>query len=480
MMPQQVPQASPSPQSNPQLFMQLLQQMGYGKPNMMPPQGPPQQGMPPQGAPPGGMPPQQTRPPMPPQMPPQGAGQMAPGQMQGQQAPLPQPQQMMQGQQGANPQMQQMLMQMMQQRMQQRMQQGGAPGQSLQGQPPQQGQQGQQGQSKFTPQELGALGRLGDTTIAHLTPGEITIPPQLQSPKVLATIDKEYHKKHVDPSQFTVGSPNSSINPRTGVPEYNFWSSFLPIAGGLAGSIFAPELLPALGLSGAMSGLTASAIGGGLGTTVGGLAGGQDPLTAGLTGLGSGLGGYALGNLLSPAAAGGSDAVNGASATAKLNPVSGGLDTSALTQQNAFGNAISGAQNLNPGAYGNLAPAQQVAQDVSAEAPSAASNSSWFSKLLPQNSGDIGQTIGSAGGGALGGMLAQGILNPANSSTQPTGFNSPYKPASQLPNWQTQIGQTGYTGPTPQFTGYNPATNYPASYNFFPTGQQNAATPPQG
>ena len=39
-----------------------------------------------------------------------------------------------------------------------------------------------------------------------------------------------------------------------------------------------------------------------------------------------------------------------------------------------------------------------------------------------------------------------------------------------------QLGMTTYNGPQANFTGYNPATNNPMAYNFFPT----ASTSGQG
>ena len=50
------------------------------------------------------------------------------------------------------------------------------------------GQTAPQGQPRLTPSEMAALGRGGDTLVAHLTPGELTVPPQLQSPQLIAAL----------------------------------------------------------------------------------------------------------------------------------------------------------------------------------------------------------------------------------------------------------------------------------------------------
>lgn len=97
------------------------------------------------------------------------------------------------------------------------------------------GQQPQQ--QRFTPQEMAQLGRFGDSIMAHQTPGEITVPLPVQSPKVLATLKQAFHKQHADMSQFVAGSPNSRINPKTGAPEY--YMSWLAPALGAVGSVFA-------------------------------------------------------------------------------------------------------------------------------------------------------------------------------------------------------------------------------------------------
>jgi hypothetical protein len=138
-------------------------------------------------------------------------------------------------------------------------------------------------------------GRFGDSMIAHMTPGEIAVPPELQTPQVLATLNTEYGKQGVSPQQFQAGNPQASVNPETGVQEFSFLSSILPIALAVAGNYFAPGIGSSLGMA---AGSTASAAlphllsagGAGLGTLLAGGKGNQ-ALTAALA---SGLGGYAM------------------------------------------------------------------------------------------------------------------------------------------------------------------------------------------
>jgi hypothetical protein len=98
---------------------------------------------------------------------------------------------------------------------------------------------------------MGKLGRFGDTIVAHLTPGEITIPIQLQSPSVLKAIREEFARVKVDPSKFVAGSPTGSHNPQTGAQEFSFLGGFMPsilgLLGGAAGSMVAPGVGTAIG-----------------------------------------------------------------------------------------------------------------------------------------------------------------------------------------------------------------------------------------
>jgi hypothetical protein len=92
--------------------------------------------------------------------------------------------------------------------------------------------------------QLADRGRYGDTTLVHMTPGEV---------QGLASL-----------GQLT-------INPDTGLPEAFNLRSLLPIIGGIAGSF----LLPGIGTALGAGALGAGAIGAGIGTTAGGLLAGQ-------------------------------------------------------------------------------------------------------------------------------------------------------------------------------------------------------------
>lgn len=472
------PQGNPL-MSNPQLFAQMLQQQGYApQANMA--GGPPPQGggMPPQqpqgGPPPGSMQPQAgqapgMRPPMPgaagPAQGPQGIppqmlqALMAQRQQQqggGQQQGAPQ-----QGQPQIPPQLQQMLMQhMMQQHMMQQQQNGGQ-------RPP-------QGQNMHTPQELAALGRMGDTTVAHLTPGEVEVPPQVQTPKVLATIDKAFKSKGVDPQKFVAGSPKSSVNPQTGMPEYNFWSSFLPMALGVGGGLIGGPLGAAAG-----DALGGVATGNSLGSS---LMGGA------LTGLGDWGAGALVGGL-GGSGSGASDAANTMGANGLGSSGAAPTVDSAASQMpqtigaSGVGSGGIGAQSLNAG----IGSSTQLPVGAAAAQPQSMMNSMFnnpganISALangqMPSNV-NYGNLAGAGAGAGLAAMLMPPSTTNANSAlTSP--FTQPYKNASQLPSWQSQVGTANYQGATPSFANYNPATNFPTAYNFYSAanGQPQTTTP---
>lgn len=279
-------------------------------------------------------------------------------------------------------------------------------------------------QAGFTQNESAAAGRLGDSIIAHLTPGEITIPPQIQTPKVIEAVKAEFEKQGVDPSKFVAGSQSNSTNPNTGMPEFNFWSSFLPIAAGIGGSLIAPGIGTALGST--MGAGTLGAIGGGVGTTLGGMAAGQNAGDALMTGGMSGLGSYGLGQLVNAAA----------------SPAA-----------NAGTNLVS---NLNPGAASTLSN------------PSLTSTSNWANLYgaLPN-----GSNVGNVLGGMAGSLAANGINKQSTKTTSPnypSGFTDKMPAVGDLPSYQELLGQNTTKSPAPNFANYNPYTLKTNSYNFYP------------
>lgn len=69
-------------------------------------------------------------------------------------------------------------------------------------------------------------GRNGDTEVVHAAPGEMMVPPEVlaQYPEVGQIIAQALSSMGADPNRYVVGSPQSSINPHTGQPEFFFKS----------------------------------------------------------------------------------------------------------------------------------------------------------------------------------------------------------------------------------------------------------------
>ena len=302
------------------------------------------------------------------------------------------------------------------------------------------GKKGKGAQPKLTPAEMARLGRYGDAVVAHLTPGEIAVPPEVQTPQVQQTLSHAFQQAGVSPQQFVAGSPQSSINPHTGAPEYSFWSAVLPILGAIGGSF-----IPGVGTSVGMG------LGGAAGGGLGALADKSSPTQALLSVLGGGLGGYVGG--------GGIGDVFGSAAAAEsaANPT-------AMAASAAAPSELPGASfgvGVNPEFLGTApqtagSAAAAAAQQVS-NPTNAITNSLWDSiKAAPWKGAML------AGGGAtLAGMLAP---PPTQSSAAPPGFNNPMTPLNR--NYNSMLGNSNASYPS--FAGYNPYQSVTGGgYNFF-------------
>jgi len=89
-------------------------------------------------------------------------------------------------------------------------------------------------------QNMAAMGRNGDTQLAHVSPGEMMVPRQVldNNPGLNSGINAAIMDMGGDPNRYTVGNQSNSINPMTGQPEFFFTEllSFIkPILGSAAG-----------------------------------------------------------------------------------------------------------------------------------------------------------------------------------------------------------------------------------------------------
>ena len=69
------------------------------------------------------------------------------------------------------------------------------------------------------PPQAADMGRGGDTTVGHLTPGEVVVPVDLQTPQLMAALMEALGP---DFGRYQVGGDDDSINPQTGMPEFGY------------------------------------------------------------------------------------------------------------------------------------------------------------------------------------------------------------------------------------------------------------------
>ena len=140
--------------------------------------------------------------------------------------------------------------------------------------------------------QIAAAGRGPDTTLAHLTPGEVVLPPEMMESEQFETaVENRFRELDLNPEQYVVGMGIASLNPQTGLEEFGFFKKLgksikkiakkiAPIAGPLANFIpgvgpivagaigAATNVVGGKGLKGAISG----ALGGyGTGKLIGGI-----------------------------------------------------------------------------------------------------------------------------------------------------------------------------------------------------------------
>lgn len=101
-----------------------------------------------------------------------------------------------------------------------------------------------------------ASGREGDALLGHLTPGDVIIPRGMVTPELQAMLAQLY-----DLNMYTAGNEKNSINPVTGLPEFNDAGFDGGFDGGFTGGGYSPE---SAALAGDMSGLGLSQPGGGM------------------------------------------------------------------------------------------------------------------------------------------------------------------------------------------------------------------------
>ena len=72
--------------------------------------------------------------------------------------------------------------------------------------------------------ELAQAGRGGDSTLAHLTPGEVVLPlGMMDDPEFERIVENRFNAMDLDPEEYVVGLGIASLNPITGLEEFGFF-----------------------------------------------------------------------------------------------------------------------------------------------------------------------------------------------------------------------------------------------------------------
>ena len=144
-------------------------------------------------------------------------------------------------------------------------------------------------------QNMAAMGRNGDTQLAHVSPGEMMVPRQVldNNPGLNSGINAAIMDMGGDPNRYTVGNQDNSINPMTGQPEF-FWAELLsfvkPILSSAAGQAVLTNAAGSI-ISGQKPTLRGALLSGILGGGINSLGGGslQDSFGLGTDDISSGI-----------------------------------------------------------------------------------------------------------------------------------------------------------------------------------------------
>ena len=261
--------------------------------------------------------------------------------------------------------------------------------------------------------QLAAQGRGEDTTLAHLRPGEVILPPEMFDDATFEqAVEARFEDLDLDPERYVVGLGIASLNPSTGLEEFGWFKktfkSLKKVVKKVAPvAMFIPGIGTALG----------AALGG-----IGGLAGAAlakvPILSEAVSGIGAAVKG--LGSLgipgLSPAAQGaiqaGKSGVLSTIGGALKNPLAGGL----LGGKGSTYGGITGQEGSSDffrkflDKLASTGPQQEKA--VSTARESGASDKEIYEEVQKQNPGLVERFAATfLGGGAGGGFGARDIAS---------------------------------------------------------------------
>lgn len=287
-------------------------------------------------------------------------------------------------------------------------------------------------QNAMAANHLAQQGRGTDSMIAHLTPGEHMVPPEVleRYPELGAAIRTALSQMGQNPNEFVIGHPDQKINPITGQPEFGLGKSFkkaFKSVKKIVGKVMSNPItagIATVATAGALAPLMPAALG--TGTLLG---------TAASTAAASGglnlLGGASLGEALTSGLASG--------ATAGLTSGAGSLLGGATP---GIAGGLPGA--ASQGATSGLGGATLGSLMDSSGLTGTLNNAGWGSTLFNAMSGE-----GGIGSQMLGGLLNVSVGDLAQGALSGLGANPNIGLSSEVPE-TVQQGTSGGTALNPQ------------------------------
>ena len=289
-------------------------------------------------------------------------------------------------------------------------------------------------------QEVMSAGRGDDTTLAHLQPGEVVLPPEMfDDPQFEMAVESRFNELDLDPERYVVGMGIASLNPSTGLEEFGFFKK--------VGKFFKKVVKKVAPIAAFIPGV---------GTALGGVLGGLGSIATNIPGIGK-----ALGRIGSTVAKGiGSLNIPGISTIARGTEGGfSGIADALTTPEELFGEGPL-AEIFGVGTGTSTEPGTGTGTSTSPGAEEQAQQQNILQRIINAKlMGDQGPNVGALG---LAGLLGKLAYDEAKNRK-----GVPLTPMTQLDsmgrfNIQAEINrQMGLEAPNPVEFGLMPANTIP-------------------
>ena len=289
-------------------------------------------------------------------------------------------------------------------------------------------------------QEVMSAGRGDDTTLAHLQPGEVVLPPEMfDDPQFEMAVESRFNELDLDPERYVVGMGIASLNPSTGLEEFGFFKK--------VGKFFKKVVKKVAPVAMLIPGV---------GTALGGVLGGLGSIATKIPGIGGALG--SLGSTVASGIAGLN--IPGISTIAK--GTTGGFEGIAdalLTKKGLFGGGPL-AELVGLGAGTSTQPGTGTGTSTAPGAEEQAQQQNILQRIINAKlMGDQGPNVGALG---LAGLLGKLAYDEAKNRR-----GVPLTPMTQMDamgryNIEAEIARRmGQDAPNPVEFGLMPANTIP-------------------